>query len=169
MKHSKKVMRHPPKDKKTNRPRSLPIEPLAEEVRLGRAAQEFRKAEMHLQEARTQAENGGTPHACVHSAYYAMHHCARAVLFKAGGVGKTKEVPASHEHVIEHFGKLLVNEADASNSLGLMLNRARGDRIRSDYDLDDQVVEDEAKEAATNASHFIAECTKRWDLRSLPK
>lgn len=98
-----------------------------------------------------------------------MHHGARAVLFKAGGVGKTKDVPASHEHVIEHFGKLLVNEADATGDLGRMLNRARGERVRSDYGLDDDVTEEEAKEAAANAAYFVDGCIKRWDLKSLLK
>jgi uncharacterized protein (UPF0332 family) len=154
MKKSKKVMRHSPKDKKTNRPRPQPVEPLSEEVRLDRAIQEFHKAETLLREARTLAANGSTPHACVHSAYYAMHHCARAVLFKSGGVGKARDVPASHEHVIEHFGKLLVGAADAADNLGRILNRARGERVRSDYDLDDEITAEQAKEAAGNASHL---------------
>lgn len=42
----------------------------------------------------------------IRSAYYAMHFIAVAALFRTGGVGKRKDVPESHEHVSEHYGRL---------------------------------------------------------------
>jgi uncharacterized protein (UPF0332 family) len=92
-----------------------------------------------------------------------MHHCARAALFKTGGVRKRKDVPDSHEHVIQHFGKL---EDDGSNSdsPGLLRNRARGERIASDYDLEDSITEAQATDAAAKAAHFVEKCIKRWNL-----
>jgi uncharacterized protein (UPF0332 family) len=164
-KKTKKVMRHPPKDKKINRPRSEPTQALTEEARLLRSRRELAKAKMHLQEALFLAETGSTPHACVHSSYYAMRHCARAALLNSGGVGKSKDVPASHEHVIQHFGKLAGDENNP-DSLGLLLNRARGERITSDYDLEDSITEAQASEAAAKATHFVEECIKRWNLQS---
>jgi uncharacterized protein (UPF0332 family) len=95
-----------------------------------------------------------------------MHHCARAALFKSGGVGKSRDVPESHEHVIQHFGRL----EDASGKvggLGMMLNRARGERVASDYDLDDEITDEQASETAADAVHFVEQCRKLWNLESL--
>jgi uncharacterized protein (UPF0332 family) len=74
--------------------------PLSDTERAIKAKQEFEKAMIHLTEAEDIAEWGGAPNACVHSAYYAMYHCATAALLAAGGVGKRRDVPQSHEHVI---------------------------------------------------------------------
>jgi uncharacterized protein (UPF0332 family) len=91
-----------------------------------KARQEFQKAVTHLEEAERLAQWGGAPNACVHSAYYAMHHCAAAAILASGGVGKRKDVPQSHEHVIQHFGgflgesgKVLSRGAKRQNGCGL--------------------------------------------------
>jgi uncharacterized protein (UPF0332 family) len=96
-----------------------------------------------------------------------MHHCARAALLANGGVGKIKDVPDSHEHVIEHFGKL-VGDADKPDGLGLLLNRARGERIISDYDLEDAITASQAADAARKATYFVehAEHAGICDLES---
>lgn len=74
------------------------------------------------------------------------------------------------ETLREHHpvGKLLADETDEADNLGRILNHAHGERVRSDYDLDDEVTDEEAKEAAANAIHFVDECAKRRDLKSLP-
>ena len=102
--------KHPPKKKHSNRPRPLPVQPLSDHDRSVRGQEEFNKACIHLSEAEKLAEFGQTPNACIHSAYYAMHHAAAAALYASGGVGPRRDVPKSHEHVIEHFGKLVANE-----------------------------------------------------------
>jgi hypothetical protein len=79
---------HLPKKKHANRPRAAPVVPLSELERGIKAQQEFEKAMIHLIEAERIAKWGSAPNACVHSAYYAMHHCASAAILAAGGVGK---------------------------------------------------------------------------------
>src|SRR5882672_598746 len=58
-----------------------------------KAQHEFEKAMIHLIEAERLAAWGNAPNACVHSAYYGMHHCASAAILAAGGVGKLRDVP----------------------------------------------------------------------------
>lgn len=92
---------HPPKKKHVNRPRPLAVVPFTAAERRAKAQEEFEKAVTHLIEAERLAEWGRAPNACVHSAYYAMHHSACAALLASGGIGKRLDVPKSHEHVIE--------------------------------------------------------------------
>lgn len=128
--------KHPPKKKHANKPRPTAVIPLTAEERLTKARLEFAKALMHLGEAEQLASSKAAPNACVHSAYYAMHHCAVAAILAAGGVGKYLDAPKSHEHVIEHYGKLVIGEAGELGLSGLWLSRARTDRMVADYDLD---------------------------------
>lgn len=159
-------MTHPPKKKHSNRPRPEPVVPLSAEERSALAAQQYAKALVHLAEAQRLADWGKAPNACVHSAYYAMEHCAAAVILAAGGVGKRKDFPKSHEHIIEHFGKLVEGETALLKECGKMLNRARTDRMTADYGLVDSVSSDDARETAAEAAEFVAACETRWRLDS---
>jgi hypothetical protein len=102
---------HPPKKKHANRPRPPVVEPLTDSARREKAQQEFDKAVTHLIEPERLVQWGQAPNACVHSAYYAMHHSACAALLAAGGVGKYLDAPKSHEHVIQHYGNLVARQS----------------------------------------------------------
>lgn len=128
------------------------------------ARHEFKKALIHLAEAEQLAAWGEAPNACVHSAYYAMHHCASAAILAAGGVGKRRDVPASHEHVIQHYGKLVAGEPGDLGHSGLVLSRARSDRMRADYDLVRGANKRDAAATAADARRFIEVCKTKWNL-----
>src|SRR5438105_9047500 len=120
---------HPPKQKHANKPRPPTVAPMSDVDRSVKAQQEFEKAMTHLIEAERLAEWGRAPNACIHSAYFAMHHCASAAILAAGGVGKHRDAPKSHEHVIEHYGKLVAAEPGDFGHSGRVLSRARTDRM----------------------------------------
>jgi len=117
-------MTHPPKKKRTNKPRPEPPERLPREQQLSKAAAEFKKAMRFLRQAELAADRGGLPDGCVHLAYYAMHHCAVAPLLCNGGVDKYGDVPQSHEHVTEHFSKAIA-DLPGLVSLGVALEQVR--------------------------------------------
>jgi uncharacterized protein (UPF0332 family) len=154
----------PPKKKHANRPRPAPVEPLSDLDRRIKAQGEFEKAMIHLIEAERMAAWGDAPNACVHSAYYAMHHCASAAILLAGGVGKRRDVPQSHEHVIQHFGNLVAAEAGYLGQSGMALSRARSDRRRADDDLMRGATSADAVETAKQARLFVAACREKWNF-----
>lgn len=158
--------RHPDKKKHANRPRSELPQPLAESERATRGQEEYDKACIHLREAEILAHLSKTPNACIHSAYYAMYHTAAAVLYATGGVGKRRDVPKSHEHVIEHFGKLVALETEELSSLGRLLNAARNDRMVADYDMVRGAENLDAQATTKDARHFVDLCSQRWNLHS---
>jgi uncharacterized protein (UPF0332 family) len=153
---------HPPKKKHTNKPRPTPIVPMSDVEREIKAQQEFEKAMIHLIEAERIAAWGAAPNACIHSAYYAMHHCAAAAILAAGGVGKRRDVPQSHEHVIQHYGNLIASESGYLGQSGMVLSRARTDRVVADYDLVRGVTNIEAAITAKEARQFVDACRIKW-------
>jgi len=122
--HEPSRERHPPKKKQAIKPRSEPVAQMSDDERKVKAEQEFQKAIVHLAEAERIGHWGEAPNACVHSAYYAMHHCAAAAILAAGGVGKRRDVPQSHEHVIQHYGNLIASETGFLGQSGMILSRA---------------------------------------------
>ena len=162
---SKSAKKHPPKKKHPKRPRPEPIVPLTDEEREHYAKSEFAKASMHLEEAEAQTKARIAPNACAHSAYYAMYHCAAASILAAGGVGKRKDFPASHTHVIEHFARLVVGEGGALAECGPLLSRAQTDRDVADYDLAREVSLKDAAALAADARRFLEACNTKWKLR----
>lgn len=157
-------MKHPPKKKHTNKPRPAPIVPLSDSERAIKAQQEFEKGMTHLIEAERLAEWGGAPNACIHSAYYAMHHCASAAILAAGGTGKRGDVPKSHEHVIQHYGRLVEGQPGDLGQSGLLLGRARTDRMVADYDLMRGANRDDAAATTRDARTFVNACKARWSF-----
>jgi uncharacterized protein (UPF0332 family) len=153
---------HPPKKKRNNRPRPGPIEPLSDADREVRAQQEFEKAMINLIEAERIAEWGKAPNACTHSAYFAMHHCARAAVLAAGGAGKRRDAPQSHEHVIEHYGKKIAGEPGYLGQSGMVLSRARSDRMVADYDLVRGITNPDAIEIVKEARKFVEANKAKW-------
>ena len=127
-----------------------------------KAQQEFEKAMIHLIEAERMAAWGGAPNACAHSAYYAMHHCAAAAILASGGVGKRRDVPQSHEHVIQHYGNLVAPEPGFLGQSGMVLSRARTDRMVADYDLVRGVTDKEAAITVGEARRFVDACKAKW-------
>jgi uncharacterized protein (UPF0332 family) len=161
---SRRGQRHPPKKKHANRPRPEPVAPISDSDRSVKARQEFQKAVTHLEEAERLAQWGGAPNACVHSAYYAMHHCAAAAILASGGVGKRKDVPQSHEHVIQHFGNLIASEPGFLGESGKVLSRARSDRMVADYNLIRGATAEEAAATVRDARRFVDACKGRWNF-----
>jgi uncharacterized protein (UPF0332 family) len=153
---------HLPKKKHKNRPRPAPIEPLSDADRAAKAQQEFEKAMINLVEAERMAAWGDAPNACVHSAYYAMYHCAAAAILASGGVGKRLDVPPSHEHVIQHYGKLVEGEQGDLGESGRMLSRARTDRMVADYDLVQGANNKDAEATTIDARRFINAAVSKW-------
>lgn len=93
-----------------------------------------------------------------------MHHAAIAALYAAGGVGKRKDVPKSHAHVLEHYGKLVEPEVEPLSETGRMLSRAHADRMVADYDLVQGATQKDAKEATAEARIMVDAVMKRWDF-----
>jgi uncharacterized protein (UPF0332 family) len=135
---------------------------MSDDERKVKAEQEFQKAIVHLAEAERIGHWGEAPNACVHSAYYAMHHCAAAAILAAGGVGKRRDVPQSHEHVIQHYGNLIASETGFLGQSGMILSRARSDRMVADYNLIRGVTESEAKATVSDARRFVDACQAKW-------
>jgi uncharacterized protein (UPF0332 family) len=127
-----------------------------------KAQQEFEKAMIHLVEAEHMAEWGNAPNACVHSAYYAMNHCATAAILASGGVGKRRDAPQSHEHIIQHYGTLVASEPGYLGASGMVLSRARTDRMVADYDLVRGVSAKDASATVKEARQFVDACKIKW-------
>lgn len=115
-----------------------------------------------MEEAESLSSWGKAPNACAHSAYHAMHHCAAAALLAAGGIGKRKDVPKSHEHIIEHFGRLIENEPGFLGLSGKTLSRARTDRDVADYWLERSVSGADATATTVEARKFVDACAAQW-------
>lgn len=161
---SREAKKHPPKKKHVNKPRPAPIVPITELDRSIKSRREFEKAVRHLVEAELLAALGKAANACVHAAYYAMHHCASAAILAAGGVGKHRDVPKSHEHVIEHYGKLVADEPGDLGQSGKILSRARTDRMVADYDLIRNVNNRDAAATTADARKLIDACNAKWNF-----
>ena len=155
------------REKAPTRARPMPLLALSTEEREKLIRFEHGAAELHLKEAIAILEWGDAPNACIHSAYYGMYHAATGVLHIAGGVGKTKHVPRSQEHVLQHFTKL----AEAAGEKGLeaaqLLNRARSARMTADYGGVEPPDEDEVKDAVADARRFIDICIEFFALEKL--
>lgn len=156
---------HPPKKKHAKRPRHDPIAPLSELDRNLKAAAEFQKSLVFLEEVERLAAWGEAPNACTHAAYYAMYHCASAAILASGGTGKKLDVPPSHEHVLQHFSRLVAGEPGELGRSALLLGRARTDRMVADYNLAQGATREEAGESAKDAGIFIKACRERWSFR----
>ena len=92
---------------------------------------------------------------------------ATAALLAAGGVGKRRDAPRSHEHIIEHYGKLVASEPGYLGETAKVLNRARSERIEADYGLVRGVTIDIAIKLVDEARKFVDACTTKWDLDKL--
>jgi len=97
-----------------------------------------------------------------------MYHAASAAILASGGVGKHLDVPKSHEHVIQHYGKIISLETGFLAESGLVLNRARTDRMASDYGLVRGASKQDATRIAADARKFVDACVKKWKLNQLP-
>jgi uncharacterized protein (UPF0332 family) len=160
-------MPDPPKKKHTKRPRPGPVVRISCDEQLLKAAGEYAKAERLLREAEVMVKMGTVPNASVHAAYYAMHHCANAVLLREGGVDKYGDVPKSHQHVIEHFIKL-VGGSPELKILGISISEAFRGRLVADYELNNDPTEQQAKAALESSRAFLGACRTRWQLDEKP-
>jgi uncharacterized protein (UPF0332 family) len=149
------------------RERAAPLQPLSENERKYLIDFEHAVAEIHLKEAIAIQAWGGAPNACVHAAYYGMYHAATAVLHIAGGVGKAKHVPKSHEHVLEHFTTLALTAGPDGAEAAKLLNRARSVRMTSDYGGAEPPDDDEIEQCVVDACRFVEICVQLLGLAAL--
>jgi hypothetical protein len=91
-------------------------------------------------------------------------HCAAAAILASGGVGKRLDVPQSHEHVIQHYGTLVASEPGYLGQSGLVLSRARTDRLVADYNLSRGISNTDAVSTAKDARQFVDACKAKWRL-----
>jgi hypothetical protein len=100
-----------------------------------------------------------------------MYFIAVAALLRAGGVGKRKDVPESHEHVIQHYARLAETLPAPLTESGKLLNRARDMRVEADYFRDELgnldfgvhgATAEEARDLTTEAVSFMANWLRRW-------
>jgi uncharacterized protein (UPF0332 family) len=154
--------KHPPKVKHATRRRPTKLSPLSDLDRKEKAEAEFAKAIIQLGEAEGLARLGQIPNACASSAYYAMHHAARAALFAAGGVGRLGDVPNSHEHVAEHYLRLVTGAPEPLGSTAEALDRARFVREVADYDLYRNVKASEALATTVQARIMLDAIRQKW-------
>lgn len=157
--------------KKPTRPRPPPVEVLTDSQRESQAEDAEAKAAIHMREALAMSTWGEAPNSCIHSAYYAMHFIAVAALLRAGGVGKRKDVPESHEHLIQHYAKLAETLPPPFTESGKLLNRARDMRVEADYFRDENgnlqfgmhgATAAEASDLTAQASSFMDNWLRRW-------
>jgi len=154
-------MTHPEKKKHSPRPRPVPPPRLTYEQQLARAVAERSKALLHLGEAQDALRAEVAPNGIAHSAYYAMHHCAIAVLLVNGGVDRSGDVPGSHQLVIDKFSEL-ARDIEGLSECAVSLRQVQSDRIVADYELARSVSMAEAGSAVEQAKTFVKECEARW-------
>jgi len=68
----------------------------------------------------------------------------------------------SHEHVIEHFGNLVASESGYLGQSGMVLGRARPDRMVADYGLVSDVTNVNAVATVKEARRFVDACKSKW-------
>lgn len=84
----------------------------------GPASETWHKAKLHLAEAES-LDPLKTPSAAIHSAYYAMHHGARAALIRTDG----DTAPVKHRAVVNRFGQIAKRSSeDRLRKAGRLLN-----------------------------------------------
>jgi len=129
---------------------------------IANAAEAWDKARTKLREAE-RIDPTAAPGALVHSAYYAMHHAARAVLLGVAGTA-----PVRHDKVIQEFGLLAVKQDDAElKDAGRAINRMLTNRNIWDYEAANPT-EQQAKDAISVARSFLTVCAAKFGL-SVPE
>jgi uncharacterized protein (UPF0332 family) len=91
-----------------------------------------------------------------------MYHAASAAILAAGGVGRHRDAPKSHEHVIEHYGNIVQRHPDTLAETGLWLNRTRTERVVADYDLSRDASASDATEITGQAKRMLAAIRATW-------
>ena len=125
--------------------------------------QAWNKGCIHLAEARAM-DRTRTPGAGVHSAYYAMHHAARAVLLKHDG----ESAATKHGAVIGRFGQIARNHSTDSAELmklGRYINLVYQERIDADYDVEETTTADEADQCINQAEEFLSVCGRIFGFK----
>lgn len=128
--------------------------------KIANATEAWDKARTKLREAE-RIDPTTAPGAMVHSAYYAMHHAARAVLLAVAGTAAVR-----HDKVIQEFGLLAVKQDDAElKDAGRAINRMMTNRNIWDYEAANPT-EQQAKDAASVARSFLAVCAAKFHLQA---
>jgi uncharacterized protein (UPF0332 family) len=83
----------------------------------------------------------------------------------AGGIGRHRDAPKSHEHIIEHYGNLVASEPGYLGQSGKVISRARTDRMVADYGLIRGITKAEASETTGEARQFVDACRTKWNFK----
>lgn len=113
----------------------------------------LQKAQEELKNSRIALENG-LYRPAVSAAYYAMFHCARALLAKHNLTSK------SHSGLISVFSQHFVKTGVVNIEVGRILTDAFNLRIESDYEDFFYLDYEEAKESVEDAEQFIKSITE---------
>ena len=159
---SPKKLAHPPKKKHHNRPRKIPIAPLTDEHREKMSDQEFRKALSLAKEAEIVSKLGSVPSACIHSAYFAMEHCACAAILRYGGVGAERSFPRRHQDIILHIERLTAEEVGDMRGFGDSLKEVYLLREAADYFVSRDPTNEDASFAVGRMQKYLNATRAKW-------
>lgn len=130
---SPKKLAHPPKKKHQTRPRQIPVVPLTDIQRETISNHEFARAAALATEAESVLKLAAAPSSCVHTAYFAMEHCACAAILRFGGVGKELSFPKKHQDIILHIERFTADETGNLSGFGDGLKVVYRLREAADY------------------------------------
>ena len=82
----------------------------------------------------------------------------------AGGVGQRRDAPQIHEHILQHYGNLVAAEPGYLGQSGMVLGRARTDRMVADYDLVRGITNADATATVKDARQFVDACKAKWNF-----
>jgi uncharacterized protein (UPF0332 family) len=162
-------MAHPAKKKHQNRPRKIPIVPLTDEQREKMSNQEFRKALSLAKEAEIVSKLGSAPSACVHSAYFAMEHCAGAAILRYGGVGAERSFPRRHQDIILHIERLTADETGDMRGFGDSLKEVYLLREAADYFVSRDPTNSDATFAVEQMHKYLNAIRAKWHFSESSK
>lgn len=98
------------------------------------------------------------PEVIAHTAYYAMHHAAFAVL-----VSRDIPPPRTHSGLITRLSRLDLEARLQAKEEVARLSRALDRRLIADYDAVDTLTAEHARAARDDAAAFVAFCEKAID------
>jgi uncharacterized protein (UPF0332 family) len=127
--------------------------------------QAWKKANLHYDESQSM-DLTKAPSAVVDSAYYAMHHAARAVILKLDG----EQAATKHQSVISRFGQIAKNhptDSDELMKLGRYINRVYEERLDSDYDVREATTANKAAVCLNRAKEFLDGCRRIFGFNNI--
>ena len=117
----------------------------------------------HPDEAKATGAMGQAPISTIHSAYYAMHHAARAVLVSRA-TGADVVGPRSHGAVVQEFGRLVKGGPADVLQARRGLNQLMDERTAADYGVTFVANPADALAAVGRAIAFLDVCRAAFGM-----